>query len=382
MSLRSNLILLFALITGMAMAFAVRSMLQAPGPDNASAVQTDEPQVPVMIAKTDLAVGEELTPQNIRFERFAESGVPWDAIFHFQDVTGRTLIKPVKAGKLISLKDLNDPDANKQEINSFMKPGYQPVAIQIDSIVGKGESDAGEIKSLVLPDDLVTLSAIVEDKEEETGESSETKPHQRKLVTKPLLENVPVFKVAGSQRVADNFGTLEKIALVYLLLDTQQLKRVNEAADSGNLILTVQKKTSEEDQKPVLLRGSTPENLPAEAEPVPEASENEKPAAEAPADPAAPVAEADAAPEPENAADQDAPKKPSPFDVEAPKEPQAAPQEPPKEDSDTENSPKVQETAVSYHAPASNKAPLRYPPVRAARRPASVPKPADLSKND
>ena len=357
MSLRSSLILVFALVTGMAMAFGVRMMLQPSAPTGTEVVSTDEPQVPVMVAKIDLAVGDELTPQNIRFDRFAESGVPWDAIYHFSDVTDRTLVKPVKAGKLISLKDLNDPDADREKITSFMKPGYQPVPIEIDSVAGIGEEAAGQIKSLVFPEDLVTLSAILEEKEEETDEAPDRKPHQRKLVTKALLEGIPVYKVIGRQRIIDNFGTVKKIALVYVLLNDQQLKEINEAGDNGNLLLTVQKKTVGENRETVSLRAlppnaSTEESAPPVTEAPPAEVKNPEPAPTLPQ-------------EEKVAPDSEAPKKPSPLDGEsAPSVAQsdsAAPASTPAPATDTQK-------PVSYHAKKPNADSRSFPPIRAARK--------------
>lgn len=250
MSLRTHLLLVVALVTGSIFALTFRAIFytkQAPIPEEEIA-KAAEPQIPVMVAKSNLGMGEELTAQNVRFLRCPESGVPWNAIFHYQDVVGRRLIKPVQEGRLISLFDLNDPDSEKEETATFIPPGYQPIPIQIESF-GDKQEDYASIKKLIQPQDQLSISVMVESKEF-SDEQDDSRPHQRKLVTKPLFDHVGVYKVAHQQRIADNQGSLERLALLYVLLDDQQYSQLKEASLVGNLMLTVAKPANLEEAQP------------------------------------------------------------------------------------------------------------------------------------
>ena len=246
MSLRSQLILIFALIAGVVFAIGFRTIFYTkPAPLSEEEQKlASEPKVPILVAKGNLAVGEELTAQNIRFQRFAESQVPWNAIFHFQDAIGRTLIKPVQNGRLISLFDLNDPDKEEKADVAFVPPGFQPVPVEIDSPLGPGDHAFAELKKILVPQQKIDIAVILEDKDAPL-ETDETRPQQRKLVTKPLCQEAEIYRLASTRKQVAGSAELEKIPVIYLLLNDEQAEQVKEAAKAGNILITIHQPNEE-----------------------------------------------------------------------------------------------------------------------------------------
>lgn len=259
MSLRSQLILIFALIAGVFFAIGFRTIFYTkPAPLSEEEQKlASEPKVPILVAKGNLAVGEELTAQNIRFQRFAESQVPWNAIFHFQDTIGRTLVKPVQNGRLISLFDLNDPDQEEKADISFVPPGFQPIPIEIDSMLGTGDRTFAELKRILTPQQKIDVAVVLEDKNA-AQETADPHPQQRKLVSKPLCREAEIYRLASTRKQVAGSAEPAKVAVVYLLLNDEQAEQVKEAAKVGNILLTIHQPN---DEKAFELEGRPTETL-------------------------------------------------------------------------------------------------------------------------
>ena len=230
------------MLAGVAFAFIFRQVFYENKPAEMTEEEqklASEPQIPVMVAKGNLQAGQELTAQNIRFQRFPESQVPWNAIFLYRDVIGRRLVRPVLSDRLISLSDLTSPEENPRGTIAFIPPGYQSVNIEIPAINDSDPAVLAQLQQRLHPQDHVTISVMQEDTDTEEGEDSSSRPAQRKLISRIICENVEVYRVSSAQKgaVASGSSPAGRIAVLSLLLNESQQKELREAAKVGNLVI-------------------------------------------------------------------------------------------------------------------------------------------------
>lgn len=270
MNLRSNLLLFLALATGTALAFGTKMILTAI-PENRQEEILRELRVPAMVAKKDLVLGEEITPQNIRFDRFSESEVPTDVITHYKDAAGRTLFHDVKKGEMISLYHLNAPNDNGIETGTFIPLKNHFITFLIESIIDEGNLLTDDVminrvrKNIRPQTDKVDFLLSYEKgdaKDAETG-----KPLPRTLSTETLLDHVDVYQVKLLQKVIDNEGTIKSALKLAFILSDEQLRLINEASAKGKITIVVQDPNAvESESQPMILQGTTREESPSSTE--------------------------------------------------------------------------------------------------------------------
>ena len=248
MSWQKQLFLILAMLAGVVFAIIFREVFYDSKPAEMTEEEqklASEPQIPVMVAKGDLQVGQELTAQNIRFQRFPESQVPWNAIFLFRDVIGRRLVHSVPNDRLIGLSDLTSPDEGKQDVMAFIPPGYQAVNIEIPAFNDSDSASLVQLQQRLRPQDRVTISVMYEDVPQEDTDSS-SRPAQRKLATRIVCENIEVYQVSAVRKEAVAGGTAPagKIAVLSLLLNESQNKELRDAAKIGHLIIVPERQKS------------------------------------------------------------------------------------------------------------------------------------------
>ena len=248
MSWQKQLFLILAMIAGVGFALLLKKGFY----DNKPVEMTEEeqklasePQIPVMVAKGDLQAGQELTAQNIRFQRFPESQVPWNAIFLFRDVIGRRLVHSVPKDRLIGLGDLTSPDEGKQDTMTFIPPGYQAVNIEIPAFNDSDSASLVQLQQRLRPQDRVSISVMYEDVQQEEADSS-SRPAQRKLATRIVCQNVEVYQVSAVRKEAVAGGTTPagKVAVLSLLMNESQNKELRDAAKIGHLIIVPERQKS------------------------------------------------------------------------------------------------------------------------------------------
>ena len=248
MSWQKQLFLILAMLAGVGFALLLKKGFYDSKPVEMTEEEqrlASEPQIPVMVAKGNLQVGQELTAQNIRFQRFPESQVPWNAIFLFRDVIGRRLVHPVQKDRLIGLGDLTSPDEGKQDTMTFIPPGYQAVNIEIPAFNDSDSASLVQLQQRLRPQDRVSISVMYEDVSQEETDSP-SRPAQRKLATRIVCENVEVYRVLAVRKeaVAGGTASARKVAVLSLLMNESQNKELRDAAKIGHLIIVPERQKS------------------------------------------------------------------------------------------------------------------------------------------
>ncbi len=236
MNIRGKLLLFVALIAGTFCALVTKTILnQIPDGEEASP-QVQEKTIPTMVAKRDLLPGDEITPQNIRFDRLPESQVPTEAVNYYSDAKHRTLVKGVGKGQLISIYDLNESESS--ETGYYTPLNSSCASFLVGSVIGssgKGEEFLEEIKRNITPGvDRVDFYLSSEKREENLPEGG--KPLQRTSVVKKLLGDVDVYQVRVIQKVTDLGQTEPRLELSFILNDSQ-LEMIEEAEREGRVTI-------------------------------------------------------------------------------------------------------------------------------------------------
>lgn len=236
MNTRGKLLLFVALVAGTFCALVTKAILnQIPEAEN-KAAQVQEKTIPAMVAKRDLLPGDEITPQNIRFDRLPESQVPTEAVNFYSDAKHRTLVKGVGKGQLISIYDLNESEAS--EGGYYTPLNSSCASFLIGSVIGgngKGEEFLEDIKRNINPGvDKVDFYLTSEKREEESPQGG--KLFQRTSVVKQLLDDVDIYQVKVIQKATQE-GLLQPRLELSFILNDDQLAMIEEAEREGRVTI-------------------------------------------------------------------------------------------------------------------------------------------------
>ena len=240
------MLLVVALIAGTFCALVTKSILNSIPEEQEEAAVAEEKTVPVMVAKRDLLPGDEVTPQNIRFDRLPESQVPSEAVNRYSDAKNRVLKERVGKGQLINIYNLEEP---KPE-NGYTGPNTKCVSFMIGSVVGKGEDAEkflGDIRRSIVPNvDKADFSLVTEVREDNSPDGA--KPLRRTSTVEPILDNVDIYRVRVVQQQEAESDTSRPRLELSFILDNDQCKMLEEAASRGRITIGFTAGQSEEEQ--------------------------------------------------------------------------------------------------------------------------------------
>lgn len=252
MNIRGKILLFVALVAGTLCALLTKTILNQI-PDSEEAVsQVQEKMIPTMVAKRDLLPGDEITPQNIRFDRLPESQVPAEAVNYYSDAKHRTLVKGVGKGQLISIYDLNKSETS--EGGYYTPLNSSTASFLIGSVIGsggKGEEFLEDIRRNITPGvDRVDFLLTSEKREENLPEGG--KPLQRTSEVKKLLDDVDIYQVKVVQKVTDLGQTEPRLELSFILNDSQ-LEMISDAEQEGRVTIefSVNDDSASQDDSPL-----------------------------------------------------------------------------------------------------------------------------------
>lgn len=238
MNLRSIILLCVALVTGTSAAIVTKMILNSI-PEEGEVVVVEEKTVPTMVAKRDLLAGDEITPQNVRFDRLPESQVPAEVINFYHDAKNRTLTKSVGKGQLISIFDLNNPEETQGQAAGYLPLNSSFASFVISSVVGCTHAAASEefyndLKRHITPGVDKADFSLTSEKREDDSDSG--RPQQRLSTVEKLLEGVEIYQVRTIQRSKDS-GEIEPCLELTFILSDSQLETVEDACSAGRVTI-------------------------------------------------------------------------------------------------------------------------------------------------
>ena len=196
----------------------------------------------IFVAKTDIGMGDLLSPEMLTLEQWPKDKVPPGAISQMQDIEGRRARARLYVGEPILDNKLLGKGASQQGATALIPKGYRVVPVKVDLVSGGG--------SLILPGDRVDVMVHL------VREISRDIPE---TVTRTILQDIKVFAVNDVVELqSDSTGQSIAAKTISLLVTPQQAAKVMLASKLGTIQLVMR---SPEDDQPSPIVEATPDEL-------------------------------------------------------------------------------------------------------------------------
>ena len=212
--MRIFLVLVLAITAGGGLAFGTYNYMQ-----KLPARTVTIPTRPVVVAATDLDVGTELAPENLRTIEWPANAVPANAIGSPADVVGRGLILPVIENEPILPMKLASKEAGAG-LPPMIPPGLRAVSVRVNEVIG--------VAGYVLPGTRVDVVATVS-------------PTDRRadMTSKVILTDVQVL-AAGTKIERDTEKNKPMpVSVVTLLVNPDEAERLTLVSNEGKIQLAL-----------------------------------------------------------------------------------------------------------------------------------------------
>jgi pilus assembly protein CpaB len=212
--MRVFLVLALAIAVGGAFALATYNYVQ-----KVPAKVVSLPTKPVMVAATDLDIGAEIRPEDVRTIEWPANAVPENAFTNESDVVGRGIIMPMIQNEPFLPMKLAAVDGGTG-LTPAIPPGLRAVSVRVNEVIG--------VAGYVLPGTHVDVVATVSPTMSPTD-----------MTTKVILTNVEVL-AAGTKidRTTDKDKPVP-VTVVTLLVDPTQAERLTLASTEGKIQLAL-----------------------------------------------------------------------------------------------------------------------------------------------
>lgn len=254
--MRIFLVLVLALTVGGALSYATYSYVnKAP-----SGKTVKLPTTQVVVAATDLQIGEELQADDVRVVDWPASSVPVGAVSKPEDVVGRGVILPVVQYEPILPMKLAGAGSGAG-LPPAIPPGLRAVSVQVNEVIG--------VAGYVLPGTRVDVLSVL----------SPTQDH-KDITSKVILTDVQVL-AAGTKLEQDANGEKPMaVNVVTMLVNPEEAERLTLASTEGKIQLALRNPL---DRTVAATPGVKPSGLMGTAPPVRKAAPLRNPVVVAPA---------------------------------------------------------------------------------------------------
>jgi pilus assembly protein CpaB len=207
-------VFLLAITAGGAFAYGTyRFVNQAPDPSKT--MQTR----PVIVAATDLDLGAELRPEDVRIVEWPSSSVPVDAFDNAEAVVGRGVISQMVKNEPILPSKLASKEAGSG-LPPIILPGMRAVSVRVNDVVG--------VAGYVLPGTRVDVVATINPTQNQTD-----------VTSKVVLTNVQVLTAGTKIERDEDGGKPIAVTVVTLLVDPLEAERLTLASTEGKIQLAL-----------------------------------------------------------------------------------------------------------------------------------------------
>jgi len=210
---RSLLLLTLSAALGLGAVYAQRHYSAKNAENQATALAS------VVIARSDIAVGEALDARQLDSIGWPQAHLPAGTISNAEALAGRILSRPVVAGEPI-LESALLPAGTIGGLAAVIEPDHRAVSVKVDQVIGV----AGFVKPGARVDVLTTLRR--------TGGRDDS------ARSRVILQNVPVLAVDQKMQTAGD-GKPEVVNVVTLSVDPDQSQRLVLGAHEGKLQLAL-----------------------------------------------------------------------------------------------------------------------------------------------
>ena len=210
---RIFIVLVLALTCGGAFAYGTyRYVQQAPAP-------AGMPTRAVIVAATDLQVGAELKPEDVRIVEWPATSVPETAFASADEVMGRGVIAPMVQSEPVLSSKLAAKGAGAG-LPPIIPEGMRALSVRVNDVVG--------VAGYVLPGTRVDVVATVNPTQQQTD-----------VTSKVILTNVLVLASGTKIEQDTEKGKPIAVSVVTLLVDPSEAERLTLASTEGKIQLAL-----------------------------------------------------------------------------------------------------------------------------------------------
>jgi pilus assembly protein CpaB len=232
--MRVFLVLALALTAGGVLAFGTYNYVQSSAPAQTVTMPTKS----VVVAATDLSMGDEIEKSDLRIIEWPANAVPQNVFSDPNDVIGRGLLMPVIQNEPILPMKLASKEAGSG-LPPAIPPGLRAVSVRVNEVIG--------VAGYVVPGTRVDVLATVSPTQD-----------QRDMTSKVILTDVQVL-AAGTKIEQDVEGKEPiPVSVVTLLVNPEEAERLTLAASEGKIQLALRNPM---DKGTPVTRGVKPSSL-------------------------------------------------------------------------------------------------------------------------
>ncbi len=213
--MRVFLVLALALTAGGVLAFGTYNYVQGSAPAQTVTMPTKS----VVVAATDLSMGDEIEKGDLRIIEWPANAVPQNVFSDPNEVIGRGLLMPVIQNEPILPMKLASREAGSG-LPPSIPPGLRAVSVRVNEVIG--------VAGYVVPGTRVDVLATVSPTQD-----------QRDMTSKVILTDVRVL--AAGTKIEQDVEGKEPIAVnvVTLLVNPEEAERLTLAASEGKIQLAL-----------------------------------------------------------------------------------------------------------------------------------------------
>lgn len=187
--------------------------------------------VDVLVALADVGLGDPITPELLKIEKWPADKVPTGAIGDLKETEGRRARSKIFAGEPILEVKLLAKGESGASATDMIPAGYRAVPIAVDAVSGSS--------GMILPGDRVDLLVHI---------AADMNRGIQRAITRTFLQNVKIFAVDDTfQRGNDESALAAKT--ISVLVNLEQAELIMLAAQLGKIQLVMRSATDDADEE-------------------------------------------------------------------------------------------------------------------------------------
>jgi len=200
----------------------------------------------VVVAKTDIPVGQKITAENLTLLPMPNGSVPEGAFRKTDVVVGRVAIIPIGVREPITSTKLA-PEGTEGGLSAVIPSGYRAMTVKVDDVVG--------VSGFIMPGSFVDVVAIIVP----PGAGAD----QKGPISKIVLQSIKVLASGPKIDTPENQRTPAEVRSVTLQVTPEQAEKLVLAANEGKLQLVMRNYSDQDDantqgaNKNTLLQGDS-----------------------------------------------------------------------------------------------------------------------------
>jgi len=212
--MRITLVLLLAIAAGGGLAFGTYRYMQ-----NVPVKTVSLPTKPVVVAATDLELGAQIRPDDLRVVEWPESAMPAGALSAPDEIIGRGLVMPMIQNEPVLPMKLAGKDAGSG-LPVVIPEGKRAVSVRVNDVIG--------VAGYVLPGTRVDVLA-----------TASPTTSQADTTTKVVLTNVQVLAAGTKMEQDTEQGKPVSVNVVTMLVTPEESERLTLGATEGKIQLAL-----------------------------------------------------------------------------------------------------------------------------------------------